>query len=228
MTPFLGSDNPAPNCAAPGSGRGSIDTTITRPWVPKALPYYGFGDLILELMVVYVDPPGLACRFRLSRLTCPGSHPQDIHPGALTIQAEAWPQGLGFRVSDSRWPIGQVGLGFYPQKCECQVSRYLILIGPKPKEIQVEPFRIDYLRIRTPKVEKLSLQPIRIRQLRSQHTVQLEGLDRPFVHAPTTTGLSLRHTLIWPPLSKMLASRITSLRRARSSCELMWDVCLNS
>ena len=31
---------------------------------------------------------------------------------------------------------------------------------PKPKEIKVETFRIDYL-IRTPKVEKLSLQPIR-------------------------------------------------------------------
>ena len=34
------------------------------------------------------------------------------------------------------------------------------LTGPKPKEIKVETFRIDYL-IRTPKVEKLSLQPIR-------------------------------------------------------------------
>ena len=33
------------------------------------------------------------------------------------------------------------------------------LTGPKPKEIKVETFRIDYL-IRTPKVEKLSLQPI--------------------------------------------------------------------
>ena len=31
--------------------------------------------------------------------------------------------------------------------------------GPKPKGINVETFRIDYL-IRTPKVEKLSLQPI--------------------------------------------------------------------
>ena len=37
----------------------------------------------------------------------------------------------------------------------------LILTGPKPKEIKVETFRIDYL-IRGPKVEKLSLQPIRI------------------------------------------------------------------
>ena len=37
----------------------------------------------------------------------------------------------------------------------------VILTGPKPKEIQVETFRIDYL-IRTPKVEKMSLQPIRI------------------------------------------------------------------
>ena len=35
----------------------------------------------------------------------------------------------------------------------------LNLTGPKPKEIKVETFRIDYLR-RTPKVEKLSLQPI--------------------------------------------------------------------
>ena len=35
----------------------------------------------------------------------------------------------------------------------------LYLTGPKPKEIKVETFRIDYL-IRTPKVEKLSLQPI--------------------------------------------------------------------
>ena len=35
----------------------------------------------------------------------------------------------------------------------------LILTGPKPKEIKVETFRIDY-RIRTPKVEKLILQPI--------------------------------------------------------------------
>ena len=32
--------------------------------------------------------------------------------------------------------------------------------GPKPKEIKVETFRIDYL-IRGPKDEKLSLQPIR-------------------------------------------------------------------
>ena len=35
----------------------------------------------------------------------------------------------------------------------------IVLTGPKPKEIKVETFRIDYLR-RTPKVEKLSLQPI--------------------------------------------------------------------
>ena len=33
------------------------------------------------------------------------------------------------------------------------------LTGPKPKEIKVETFRIDYL-IRTLKVEKLGLQPI--------------------------------------------------------------------
>ena len=32
------------------------------------------------------------------------------------------------------------------------------LTGPRPKEIKVETFRIDYL-IRAPKVEKLSLQP---------------------------------------------------------------------
>ena len=32
------------------------------------------------------------------------------------------------------------------------------LAGPKPKEVKVETFRIDYL-IRTSKVEKLSLQP---------------------------------------------------------------------
>ena len=38
----------------------------------------------------------------------------------------------------------------------------LQLTGPKPKEITVETFRIDYL-IRTLKVEKLSLQPIRQR-----------------------------------------------------------------
>ena len=31
----------------------------------------------------------------------------------------------------------------------------LVLTGPKPKEIKVEIFRIDYL-IRTPKVEKLN------------------------------------------------------------------------
>ena len=37
------------------------------------------------------------------------------------------------------------------------------LTGPKPKEIKVETFRIDYL-IRTPKVEKLSLQPVRLTQ----------------------------------------------------------------
>ena len=36
----------------------------------------------------------------------------------------------------------------------------LILTGPRPKEIKVETFRIDYL-IRAPKVEKLSLQPIK-------------------------------------------------------------------
>ena len=34
-----------------------------------------------------------------------------------------------------------------------------LLTGPKPKEIKVETFRIDYL-IRAPKVEKLSKQPI--------------------------------------------------------------------
>ena len=33
------------------------------------------------------------------------------------------------------------------------------LTGPRPKEIKVETFRIDYL-IRAPKVEKLGLQPI--------------------------------------------------------------------
>ena len=38
----------------------------------------------------------------------------------------------------------------------------VFLTGPKPKEIKVETFRIDYL-IRGPKVEKLSLQPIRFR-----------------------------------------------------------------
>ena len=37
-----------------------------------------------------------------------------------------------------------------------------LLTGPKPKEIKVETFRIDYL-IRTPKVEKLSLQPVRFK-----------------------------------------------------------------
>ena len=41
------------------------------------------------------------------------------------------------------------------------LSGSLKLTGPKPKEIKVETFRIDYL-IRTPKVEKLSLQPIRV------------------------------------------------------------------
>ena len=49
--------------------------------------------------------------------------------------------GLGFRVQ---------GLGFV------MVNK---LTGPKPKEIKVETFRIDYI-VRTPKVEKLSLQPI--------------------------------------------------------------------
>ena len=34
------------------------------------------------------------------------------------------------------------------------------LTGPKPKEIKVETFRIDFL-IRRPNFEKLSLQPIR-------------------------------------------------------------------
>ena len=42
---------------------------------------------------------------------------------------------------------------------------WLSLLGfptaPKPKEIKVETFRIDYL-IRTLEVEKLSLQPIRL------------------------------------------------------------------
>ena len=33
------------------------------------------------------------------------------------------------------------------------------LTGPKPQQIEVETFRIDYL-IRTPKVEKWTLQPI--------------------------------------------------------------------
>ena len=36
---------------------------------------------------------------------------------------------------------------------------WLHLTGPKPKEIEVETFRIDNL-TRTPKVGKLSLQPI--------------------------------------------------------------------
>ena len=35
-----------------------------------------------------------------------------------------------------------------------------LALNPKPKEIEVETFRIDYL-IRGPKVEKLSLEPIR-------------------------------------------------------------------
>ena len=39
------------------------------------------------------------------------------------------------------------------------LKRTLKLTGPKPEEIKVETFRIDYL-IRTQKVEKLSLQPI--------------------------------------------------------------------
>ena len=47
------------------------------------------------------------------------------------------------------------------------------LTGPKPKEITVETFRIDYL-IRTPKVEKLSLQPIRDKDTR------LVGCNRGF------------------------------------------------
>ena len=45
------------------------------------------------------------------------------------------------------------------------------LSGPKPKEIKVETFRIDYL-LRTPKVEKLSLQPI------SKAHVKLQSLSR--------------------------------------------------
>ena len=35
----------------------------------------------------------------------------------------------------------------------------LLLTGPKPKEIKVEIFRIDYL-IRSPKVEKLGFEPV--------------------------------------------------------------------
>ena len=34
-----------------------------------------------------------------------------------------------------------------------------ILTGPKPKEIKVETFRINYL-IRSPKVEKLGFEPV--------------------------------------------------------------------
>ena len=36
-----------------------------------------------------------------------------------------------------------------------------ILPGPKPKEIKVETFRIDYLK-RSPKVEKLGFEPVSI------------------------------------------------------------------
>ena len=46
------------------------------------------------------------------------------------------------------------------QNIRCRIIiRTQNLTGPKPKEIEVETFRIDYL-VRTPKVEKLSLQPI--------------------------------------------------------------------
>ena len=41
------------------------------------------------------------------------------------------------------------------------MAKVVALTGPKPKEIKVETFRIDYL-IRTPKVEELSLQPISV------------------------------------------------------------------
>ena len=41
-------------------------------------------------------------------------------------------------------------------------SSATLLTGPKPKEIKVETFRIDY-HVRTPKVEKLSLQPISLK-----------------------------------------------------------------
>ena len=47
--------------------------------------------------------------------------------------------------------------------CSCKQAKAPLpqsLTGPKPKEIKVETFRIDYL-IRGQKVEKLSLQPIR-------------------------------------------------------------------
>ena len=46
-----------------------------------------------------------------------------------------------------------------------KLCTFVVLTGPKPKEIKVETFRIDYL-IRTPKVEKLSLQPIRVKLTR--------------------------------------------------------------
>ena len=48
----------------------------------------------------------------------------------------------------------------------------LILTGPKPKEIKVETFIIDYL-IRSPKVEKLSLQPIRIWGFNTNHETHM-------------------------------------------------------
>ena len=43
----------------------------------------------------------------------------------------------------------------------------ILLTGPKPKEIKVETFRIDYL-IRGPKVEKLSFQPISLESPESE------------------------------------------------------------
>ena len=39
----------------------------------------------------------------------------------------------------------------------------LLLTGPKPKEIKVETFRINYL-IRSPKVEKLGFEPVSLRE----------------------------------------------------------------
>ena len=71
-----------------------------------------------------------------------------------------------------------LGLGLGPRSFDWRVSEFqklralrlraqgprllVLLTGPKPKEIKVETFRIDYP-IRGPKVEKLSLQPIRLR-----------------------------------------------------------------
>ena len=79
-------------------------------------------------------------------------------------QGEGFSEGLGLGIGlrSFDWTVSEFQ-GLRALRLRVQGSRLLVLLtGPKPKEIKVETFRIDYP-IRGPKVEKLSLQPMRLR-----------------------------------------------------------------